>query len=227
MSNYVIVTDSSCDLSAQVVEQLQLRVVPLSVFVDDKRYTNYPDWREISAKEFYDAMRAGAKTTTSAANVEQFRLLLYHLLSNALKFTPAGGKVQLELKGGKSGDPILLSVSDNGCGIRAEDMETLFDRFRHADAHPAPHGLGLGLPLCRAIARRHGGTLVVNSTAGEGTTVTVSLQRVKPQSVTISDVRKNYETKGSLFFSSDGYNYALTQLADALPYKAFDPRHLE
>ncbi|MBR4870039.1 MAG: HAMP domain-containing histidine kinase [Oscillospiraceae bacterium] len=163
----------------------------------------------------------------TAVNVEQFRFLLYHLLSNALKFTPAGGKVQLELKGGKSGDPILLSVSDNGCGIRAEDMETLFDRFRHADAHPAPHGLGLGLPLCRAIARRHGGTLVVNSTAGEGTTVTVSLQRVKPQSVTISDVRKNYETKGSLFFSFDGYNYALTQLADALPYKAFDPRHLE
>ncbi|MBR4869800.1 MAG: HAMP domain-containing histidine kinase [Oscillospiraceae bacterium] len=163
----------------------------------------------------------------TAVNVEQFRLLLYHLLSNALKFTPAGGKVQLELKGGKNGEPILLSVSDNGCGISAEDMENLFDHFYHADAHPLPNGLGLGLPLCRAIARRHGGMLVVDSTAGKGTTVTVSLQRVKPKSVTISDIRKNYEAKGSLFFSSDGYNYALTQLADALPYKAFDPRHLE
>lgn len=163
----------------------------------------------------------------TAVNVEQFRFLLYNLLSNALKFTPAGGKVQLELKGGKGSDPILLSVSDTGCGISADDMEILFDRFSHAEFRPAPHGLGLGLPLCRAIARRHGGTLVVNSAAGKGTTVTASLQRVKPQNVTISDVRKNYEAKGSLFFSADGYNCLLTQLADALPYKSFDPRHLE
>lgn len=81
MSNFVIVTDSSCDLSAQVVEQLQLRVVPLSVFVDEKRYTNYPDWRDISEKEFYDAMRAGAKTTTSAANVEQFAATMEEALA--------------------------------------------------------------------------------------------------------------------------------------------------
>ncbi len=163
----------------------------------------------------------------TSVSVDEYRALLYHLLSNALKFTPAGGKVQLELKGGKGSEPIILSVSDTGCGISDADMETLFDRFRHNLPHPAPHGLGLGLPLCRAIARRHGGTLVLDSAVGKGTTATVSLRCVKPQSITLSDMHKGYEAKGSLFFAPDGYNHALTQLADALPFRAFDPRHLE
>lgn len=72
MSEFIIVTDSSCDLSAQLAEELQLHVVPLSVLLDGKHYTNYLDWREISPRDFYDAMRNGAKSTTSAPNVEQF-----------------------------------------------------------------------------------------------------------------------------------------------------------
>lgn len=163
----------------------------------------------------------------TAVNVEQFRLLLYNLLSNALKFTPAGGKVHLELKDGSGTKPITLSVSDTGCGISAEEMETLFTRFTCTEAAPAPHGLGLGLPLCRAITARHGGTLVIRSASGKGTTVTASLRKVKPRSVTLSDVRRQYETKGSIFFSADGYSHALTHLADALPYRVYDPRHLE
>lgn len=163
----------------------------------------------------------------TSVHVEQFRFLLYNLLSNALKFTAPGGKVHLEIKGGNGAEPITLSVSDTGCGISAEEMETVFDRFRQNSAAPAPHGLGLGLPLCHAIAIRHGGTLIIHSTPGEGTTVTVSLRRVKPRSVTLSDIHKQYESKSSLFFSADGYSHALTHLADALPYWVYDPRHLE
>ena len=163
----------------------------------------------------------------TAVNVDQFRLLVYHLLSNALKFTSPGGKIHLELHGGKLGEPITLSVSDTGCGISADEMDTLFEQFLCRKPRPAPHGLGLGLPLCRAIAARHGGTLVIDSAPGKGTTVTVSFRRVRPHSVTISDVKATYESKSSLFFSSDGYSLALTHLADALPFKVFGPRHLE
>lgn len=81
MSNYIIVTDSSIDLSAQMAEELQLHVVPLSVLLDGKHYTNYLDWREISPKEFYDAMRAGASSTTSAPNVDQFTTVMEEGLS--------------------------------------------------------------------------------------------------------------------------------------------------
>ncbi len=163
----------------------------------------------------------------TALNVEQFRFLLYNLISNALKFTPAEGKIRLEIRGGKGSDPIMLSVSDTGCGIAPEALETIFDRFNCHSPAPAPCGLGLGLPLSRAIARRHGGTLVIRSAPGKGTTVTVSLQRVKPQNVTLSDMCKQYEARSSLFFSADGYSHALTHLADALPFGVYDPRHLE
>lgn len=72
MSDYIILTDSSCDLSAELAQELGLHVVPLTVMLDGTKYTNYLDWREISPAEFYGAMRSGAKSTTSAANVEEF-----------------------------------------------------------------------------------------------------------------------------------------------------------
>ena len=98
--------------------------------------------------------------------------LLYHLLSNALKFTPAGGTVTVELK--KSGGELLLSVADTGCGISPEQMEHLFDGYLHTQAVPR-RGLGLGLPLCRAIAERHGGCIAVKSVPGQGSCFTVFL----------------------------------------------------
>ena len=69
MSNYVIVTDSCCDLPAAMIEEMGLSVICLSVLVDGKTYTNHPDWREISAKDFYDLMRAEKTASTSAASM--------------------------------------------------------------------------------------------------------------------------------------------------------------
>ena len=105
------------------------------------------------------------------AAVEQ---MLYHLLSNALKFTPAGGAVTVELK--KSGETLRLTVSDTGCGIPPERMAHLFDGcFQPGHPTPAPYGLGLGLPLCRAIAEKHGGSITVESAPGKGSRFMVSL----------------------------------------------------
>ena len=69
MSNYVIVTDSCSDLPAAMIEEMGLPVIYLNVLVDGKTYTNYPDWREISAKDFYDLMRAEKTASTSAASM--------------------------------------------------------------------------------------------------------------------------------------------------------------
>ncbi|MDO4739803.1 MAG: DegV family protein, partial [Eubacteriales bacterium] len=81
MSDYIILTDSSCDLSAELAQELGLHVVPLTVMLDGTKYTNYLDWREISPAEFYGAMRSGAKSTTSAANVEEFAEAMESALS--------------------------------------------------------------------------------------------------------------------------------------------------
>ena len=105
------------------------------------------------------------------AAVEQ---MLYHLLSNALKFTPAGGTVTVELK--KSGETLRLTVSDTGCGIPPERMAHLFDGcFQPGHPTPAPYGLGLGLSLCRAIAEKHGGSITVESAPGKGSRFDVVL----------------------------------------------------
>lgn len=105
------------------------------------------------------------------AAVEQ---MLYHLLSNALKFTPADGTVTVELK--KSGETLRLTISDTGCGIPPERMAHLFDGcFQPGHPTPAPYGLGLGLPLCRAIAEKHGGSITVESAPGKGSRFMVTL----------------------------------------------------
>lgn len=71
MNNYVIVTDSSCDLPAAMVEALELHVVPLSFVMEDKTYLNYPDYREMSSETFYEKIKAGVMATTNAVNVGQ------------------------------------------------------------------------------------------------------------------------------------------------------------
>lgn len=141
------------------------------------------------------------------ASMEQ---LLYHLLSNAFKFTPAGGDITVELA--KRGERILLSVSDTGCGIAPEQMDTLFERYLHNTAPQLPpHGLGLGLPLCRRIAECHDGTLLVESVKGRGSRFTLSIP-ARQLGRGLSDHPFTYHS---------GFNRTFLGLADALPSKAF------
>lgn len=137
--------------------------------------------------------------------------LLYQLLSNAFKFTPAGGIITVELKFQK--ERILLSVTDTGCGIPAEEMDTLFDRCLSSQTlSTPPQGLGLGLALCRSIAEGHGGIMLARSTVGKGSCFTLSLPDRLTDQVRMSDVSFDY---------TGGFNQALMQLADALPPEAF------
>lgn len=72
MAQYKIVTDSCCDLSQQMIEELGIDVIPLSVVMGDSTYLNYPDWREISPKDFYGALRNKQSASTSAINMDTF-----------------------------------------------------------------------------------------------------------------------------------------------------------
>ena len=72
MNNYVIMTDSSCDLPADMAVQLGISVIPLSVLINNNTYANYLDGREIGFKDYYAILRSGAMGKTSAANVFDF-----------------------------------------------------------------------------------------------------------------------------------------------------------
>ena len=102
--------------------------------------------------------------------------VLGNLLSNALRHTPAGGRVDVEVL--PDGDSVSLRVTDNGDGIAAEHLERIFERFYRVDAaRDREHGgTGVGLAISRAIARAHGGELAATSAGTRhGATITLSL----------------------------------------------------
>jgi len=120
---------------------------------------------------------------TLKADASAMRQVALNLISNAVKFTPAGGSVCASVE--MSGDALKLVVTDTGCGIRPEDVEKVFETFgqgRH-DVANLEQGTGLGLPISRGLMRAHGGDLTLASTLGQGTRVTASfpLSRVRAQ----------------------------------------------
>ena len=163
------------------------------------------------------AFQCGKKSHIIEMDSARLERLLLNLLSNAFKFTPKGGLVSLEVRL----DPqnVVLSLSDTGCGIAPELLETVFDRYRFTQRlDPPPHGLGLGLPICRRIAREHGGSLLLTSREGEGTTVTVSL----PNRRSAGAAMRTYVVE-----LGGGYNRTLVELSDALPRQAFAQKFLD
>ncbi|GGJ42480.1 PAS domain-containing sensor histidine kinase [Deinococcus roseus] len=110
-------------------------------------------------------------------DADRLRQLAIILLENALKYTPAGGRVQLALT--REGDTAVMRVADTGMGISQEDLPRVFERFYRADPSryrgEDPGGTGLGLPIARWIVDGHGGEIHLQSELGQGTTVEVRL----------------------------------------------------
>ena len=109
------------------------------------------------------------------AAVEQ---MLYHLLSNALKFTPAGGTVTVELK--KSGETLRLTISDTGCGIPEDALQKIFTGSYEKSAAPVDgtrSNMGIGLSVCAAIVKAHGSDITAENRKGGGAVFRFALER--------------------------------------------------
>lgn len=112
------------------------------------------------------------------ADREKVQQILINLLGNAAKFTPNGGRVEIEaLRAPHASDRLLLRVRDTGIGIRPEELDSIFEPFVRADDVRTRHteGSGLGLAISRDMARGMGGDLTAESTPGEGSTFTLLL----------------------------------------------------
>jgi signal transduction histidine kinase len=112
----------------------------------------------------------------------RIRQLLLNLVTNAIKYTPSGGKVSIGLV--DQGESVALIVGDNGIGIPAADLPHVFDRFYRVDTARSRTGqrpgAGLGLAITKWIAEAHGGNITVQSRPGRGTVFTVTLPRTTP-----------------------------------------------
>src|SRR5213076_816738 len=114
-----------------------------------------------------------------AVDATRIRQLILNLLTNAVKYTPPGGTVRMQL--GSANGRVTLSVADTGIGIAPVDLPHIFDRFWRADSARTRTGerpgAGLGLAISKWIAEAHGGRIDVISRPGRGTTFTVTLPR--------------------------------------------------
>lgn len=134
--------------------------------------------------ELYDEVAQEKNITVTAtvdpagqitADRNRLQLLLSNLLDNALKYTPAGGRV--EIAANFAIDEVRITVRDTGIGIDDDDLPRIWDRLYRADRSRSQRGLGLGLSLVKAFVEAHGGAATVTSQSGHGSLFTVTFPR--------------------------------------------------
>ncbi|CAM1380877.1 sensor histidine kinase [Fretibacterium fastidiosum] len=125
--------------------------------------------------------RSLAPSLHAEVDEDRFRHVMDNLLSNALRYTPKGGWVEVRLR--RRGDEAVIEVQDSGSGISPQDLPHVFDRFYRADESRArvTGGRGVGLSIARAVVEAHGGTIGVESESGVGSCFTVTLPAVEGQ----------------------------------------------
>jgi heavy metal sensor kinase len=113
------------------------------------------------------------------ANEVRLRQVIVNLLDNAIKYTPEGGKIRVEVKADSS--EAVVEVIDNGIGISSEALPNIFKRFYRSEQVQArkARGTGLGLSMVHSIVEAHGGSVKVESSENKGSTFRVSLPRLK------------------------------------------------
>jgi len=176
--------DDLLDVSRIITGKLHLEFVPIMVrgLLDSAVETLAPRAREAGQH----IRVTSPQDVTVYGDETRLRQVLWNLLTNAMKFTPSGGLI--EIVTAADGENVAISVRDTGRGIRAEVLPHVFDRFHQASvADRAKHrGLGLGLAIVRSIVERHGGSVEAHSPGeGKGATFSVRLpmyrNQVQPQ----------------------------------------------
>lgn len=156
-------------------------------------------------------------TAEVAADPYLIEQLFMNLLSNSVLH--GTGCTHIAVSVIDSADSVILSVSDDGCGIAAEKLHSVFERYAHGfDLSDMNTGAGLGLTVARGIAEAHGGTLLLESREGCGTTVRASLRKNSGASVKLRAREAGY---------SSGVKNILTGLADALPSECFTEKYMD
>jgi signal transduction histidine kinase len=113
----------------------------------------------------------------------KFKQIMLNLLTNAVKFTPDGGRVDVDAR--REGGAVVIAVADTGIGIAPEDHEAVFEEFRQVGRNykNKQEGTGLGLALTRKFVELHGGRIWLDSAPGRGSKFTFTLpSRAQPGS---------------------------------------------
>ena len=151
--------------------ELHLRPVELGSLIDEVRATVEP----LAQGKAISLNIEPSPQLPMVADAGKMRQMLLNLVSNAIKFTPEGGRIDIRRR--LAGPWVEIAVSDSGIGIATADLGRLFTEFQQLDAGPGrqQEGTGLGLALTKRFAELHGGQVTVESAAGKGSTFTLRL----------------------------------------------------
>ena len=124
------------------------------------------------------SLSCAPETGSVEADERRLKQALFNLISNAIKFTPAGGSIDVAAR--REGSDLVFAVSDTGVGIPAADQERVFEKFERGNPQGRHSGAGLGLSLVKSLIELHGGSVEIDSQPGRGTTVLCRLPSAQP-----------------------------------------------
>lgn len=162
------------DFRKIVKDKMELKIsrVDLVPVVEDA----LDDFREMASERHIDLLFTVSRRSILVwVDIERIESVIYNLLSNALKFTPSGGKIEVIIAQRDAEECVTLTVRDTGIGIPRDKLSVIFERFVQASRAVDSHmkGSGIGLSLCRDIMTLHHGDISVESRPGEGSAFTV------------------------------------------------------
>jgi signal transduction histidine kinase len=167
----LVMLNTLMDISEAESGAMQLRREPVALReIVHRALDLYHDVAD--AKGVTLAISAGDDVVVTADRT-RLEQVAANLIDNAVKYTPAGGRVDVDVE--RAGGEAMLRVRDTGQGIPPDELSRIFDRLFRGDRSRAERGLGLGLSLVKAIVEAHGGTVQVASEPGQGSTFTVTL----------------------------------------------------
>jgi signal transduction histidine kinase len=167
----LVMLNTLMDISEAESGAMQLRREPVRLGdVVGRAFELYHDVAEAKGVTLAVDAADDVVVTADRTRLEQ---VAANLIDNAVKYTPAGGRVGVEVR--RRGDTAQLVVRDSGAGIPSDELPRIFDRLFRGDRSRAERGLGLGLSLVKAVVEAHGGTVAVESVVGQGSRFTVTL----------------------------------------------------
>jgi signal transduction histidine kinase len=175
----LVMLNTLMDISEAESGTMQLHRQPVRLVDVASRATDL--YREVADAKGVSLGQVSTSDVVISGDPTRLEQAAANLIDNAVKYTPPGGRVDVEvrLEGGgdavKDGARAILRVSDTGPGIPSDEVPRIWDRLFRGDTSRTERGLGLGLSLVKAIVEAHGGTVDVRSDVGRGSTFTVSL----------------------------------------------------
>jgi len=189
--------DDLLDVSRIITGKLQIEARPIDLcsVIEAASDAVRP---AIEAKQVQFETLLEAQDCFVAGDANRLQQIFWNLFSNAIKFTPEGGCVRVEVK--QHGSQVRVAVSDSGIGITPEFLPYIFDRFRQADGSTTRvhGGLGLGLSIVKHLVQLHEGSVAVESPGkDQGTTFTVTLPSAPAESTDTIEKAAPAEREGN------------------------------